>query len=84
MSLAWSLTPQGGNYWCNRYNDGELITAADIDYLKAVIAAYRSRAAELAPKEPTPAELKTKVSALEAEVAALKAKIASAKVVFPS
>lgn len=90
MALNWGDSPQGAQYWNARHNGREPISAADLLYIKATIAAYENRIAELRGKvkppalEPTVADLKAKISSLEAENAALKAKIAGAKVTFPS
>lgn len=90
MGLNWSDSSQGSRYWSARYHGKEPVSPADLLYIKATIAAYENRIAELRGKvkppalEPTVADLKAKISSLEAENAALKAKIAGAKVVFPS
>lgn len=83
MDMHWASTPQGGSYWSNRCGGPKSLSASDVLYIKAVVAAHRERVKELT-REPTVAELKAKISSLEAENAALKAKIAGAKVTFPS
>ena len=80
-AFSWDSTRQGRAYWDFRVNDGKPLNEDDILYLKAVRAEFQSRAEK---SQPTVADLKAKISSLEAENAALKAKIAGAKVTFPS
>ncbi len=83
--LHWSSTTQGSDYWCERYTGEAALTPKDILYLKASVAAYEARLAELVPKppkEPTAEEFRAEIAALNAKVAELERKIASARVTF--
>lgn len=85
FGLHWSSTTQGADHWCERHSGRVALTPKDILYLKASVAAYEARIAELVPKtpkEPTAEEFRAQIAALNAKVAELERKIASARVTF--